>query len=101
MSALWLGPMRSKARGLAQHGDPPGWLKESDPAAGVILHVMDGTYRLPFPYSVPVALTGAAQLRDDRISSCCYIVNVHTAQPSIMSYITSRNEGMAWYSSSK
>ncbi len=30
--ALWLGPVRPKARGLAQHGDPPGWLKESDPA---------------------------------------------------------------------
>jgi hypothetical protein len=25
-------PMRPKARGLAQHGGPPGWLKESDPA---------------------------------------------------------------------
>jgi hypothetical protein len=23
--------MRPKARGLAQHGDPPGWLEESDP----------------------------------------------------------------------
>ncbi len=26
------------------------WLEESDPA-GVILFVMDGPYRLPFPYS--------------------------------------------------
>jgi len=25
-------PMRSKARGMAQHGGPPGWLEESDPA---------------------------------------------------------------------
>ena len=32
MSALWLGPMRSKARGLAEHGGPPGWLEESEPA---------------------------------------------------------------------
>ncbi len=24
--------MRLKARGLAQHGGPPGWLEESDPA---------------------------------------------------------------------
>ncbi len=24
--------MRPKARGLAQHGGPPGWLAESDPA---------------------------------------------------------------------
>ncbi len=39
-------------RGLAQHGTvggPPGWLEESDPA-GVILYVMDGPYRLTFPY---------------------------------------------------
>jgi hypothetical protein len=42
--------MRPKARGLAQHGGPPGWLEESDPA-GFILYVMDGPYRLPFPYS--------------------------------------------------
>jgi hypothetical protein len=27
-------PMRSKARRLVQHGGPPGWLEESDPAAG-------------------------------------------------------------------
>ena len=27
-----LGPMRPKASGLAQHGGPPGWLEESDPA---------------------------------------------------------------------
>ncbi len=33
--------MRPKARGLAQHGGPPGWLEESDPAV-VILYVMDG-----------------------------------------------------------
>jgi hypothetical protein len=32
--------MRSKARGLAEHGGPPGWLEESDPA-GVVLYVMD------------------------------------------------------------
>jgi hypothetical protein len=32
--------MRPKARRLAQHGGPPGWLEESDPA-GVILHVRD------------------------------------------------------------
>jgi hypothetical protein len=25
-------PMRPKARGLAQHGGPPGWLEEIDPA---------------------------------------------------------------------
>jgi hypothetical protein len=58
-----------------------------------ILYVMDGPYRLPF-CSVPVALTGAAQLRADGISSCCYIVNVHN-HPSLA---TSRKEGMAWYS---
>jgi hypothetical protein len=49
-------------------------------SAGVILYVMDGPYRLPFPYRIhlfAVALTGAPQLRGDAISSCCYIVNVH------------------------
>jgi hypothetical protein len=41
--------MMPKARGLAQHGGLPGWLDEIDPA-GVILYVMDGLYRPPFPY---------------------------------------------------
>jgi hypothetical protein len=41
--------MRTKAIGLVQHGGPPGWLEESYPA-GVIFYVMDGSYRLPFPY---------------------------------------------------
>jgi hypothetical protein len=45
--------------------------------------------------TLPVALTGAAQLRADGISSCCYIINVHN-HPS---WATSRKEGMAWYSS--
>jgi hypothetical protein len=30
-----------KARGLAQHGGPPGWLEESDPA-GCDFYVMEG-----------------------------------------------------------
>jgi hypothetical protein len=33
--------MRPKARGLAQHGGPPGYLEEIDPV-GVMLYVMDG-----------------------------------------------------------
>jgi hypothetical protein len=41
--------MGPKARVLAKPDGPPGWLEESDPA-GVILYVMDGPYRLPFPY---------------------------------------------------
>ncbi len=40
--------MRPKARGLAQNGGPSGCPEESDPA-DVILYVMDGPYRLPFP----------------------------------------------------
>jgi hypothetical protein len=59
-----LKPMRPKAGGLAKHGGPPDWLKENDPT-GVILYV-------------PLAFSGAAQLRADGISSCCYIVNVKT-----------------------
>jgi hypothetical protein len=39
------GPMRPKARGLAQRGGPPGC-----DLASVILYVMDGPHRLPFPY---------------------------------------------------
>jgi hypothetical protein len=68
--------MRPKARGLAKHGGPPGWLEESVPA-GVILYMMDGPYSLPFPYLPYLSMTGAAQLRADGISSCCYKVNVH------------------------
>jgi hypothetical protein len=79
--------MRPRARGLAQHGGPPGWLEESDPA-GSILYVMDGPYHLPF-CAVPVALTGAAQLRAYGI----YIVNECT-QPSVMSYVTQGRLGM-------
>jgi hypothetical protein len=56
---------RPKARGLARHGAPPGWLEMSDPA-GVILYGMDGPYGLTFL----VALTGAAQLRADETCSC-------------------------------
>ncbi len=37
----------TKARGLVQHGGPPGWLEESGPA-GVILHEMVGPFRLAF-----------------------------------------------------
>ncbi len=48
--------MRPKAREVAQHGGPPGWLEESDPA-GVILYMMDGLYLLPFR-TIPVALRG-------------------------------------------
>ncbi len=85
--------MRPKARGLAQHGGPPGWLEKSDPA-GVVLYVMTG-YNAGLFHAVPVALTGVAQLRADGISSCCYIVNVHNHS----FLVTSRKEGMAWYSS--
>jgi hypothetical protein len=51
--------MRLKARGLAQHGGPHGWLEEGNPA-GVILYVMGGAVPLSF-FKVPVTLIGAAQ----------------------------------------
>jgi hypothetical protein len=41
--------MRLKARGLAQHGGPPDWLEESEPAGCVF--VLDGRF-------MPPALTG-------------------------------------------
>jgi hypothetical protein len=44
-SVLWR-PMRPKARGMAQHDGPPGWLEESGPA-GCDCVVMDGPCRLP------------------------------------------------------
>jgi hypothetical protein len=66
--------MRPKDRGLAQYGGTPGWLEESD-LAGVILYVMTGRTACLFR-TVPVALTGAAQLRADGIYICCYIINV-------------------------
>jgi hypothetical protein len=88
-----LQAMRPKIRGLAQHGGPPGWLERSDLAGG-ILFVIDGRIGCLF-HTVPVALTGAAQLRADGISSCCYIVNVFN-HPS---WAMSGKEGLAWYSS--
>ncbi len=42
----------------------------------MIFYVMDGSYLMLFP-TVPVALTGAAQMRADGISRCSNIVNVH------------------------
>ncbi len=71
ISNIQLSTQTPKARGLTRHGGPPGWLEKSDPA-GVILDVMDCLSR-----TVPVALAGAAQVRADGISSCCYIINVH------------------------
>ncbi len=69
---MFLQYMRPKARGLAQHGGPPGWLKESDPA-GVILYMVDGPYRLPFPYRIgcPDMSCPTAYWWNP---SCCYIV---------------------------
>ncbi len=51
------GSMRPKARGLARHGSPSGYLEESDPAV-VILYMMDGRAAFFF-LSIPAALTGA------------------------------------------
>ncbi len=69
-------PSSPKSRELAQHGGPPGWLEESDPA-GVILYLMDGPYTGCLFCNVQVALTKASQLRADVMSSCCYLLNVH------------------------
>ncbi len=68
--------MRPMARGLVQHGGRPGWLEESNPA-GVILYVMDGPYRLPFPYRTGCPARSCPSAADG-ISSCCYTVNVQT-----------------------
>jgi hypothetical protein len=42
--------MVPKARGLAQHGGPPGYRWRDSDQTGVILYVMDGRYGLSFPY---------------------------------------------------
>ncbi len=62
-------PMRPKSRGLAQHGGSPGWLEES-----VILYTWWTGRTACLSCTVPVALTGAAQLWSNGISSCCYII---------------------------
>jgi hypothetical protein len=51
---------------------------------------------LPFrPKLGPLgALSGAAQLRALGISSCCYIINVHNTQPSVMGYVTQKRHGL-------
>jgi hypothetical protein len=43
--------MRPKARGLAHHGGPPGWLEESDPA-GVILYCDGRAVLTALPYGL-------------------------------------------------
>ncbi len=43
--------------------------------------------------TVPVSLTGAAQLWADGISSCCYMINIHN-HPSVMSYVTQGRHGL-------
>ncbi len=85
---------RPKARGLTQHGGPPGWLVESDPADVILFASLFRT--------VSVALPEAAQLRADGISSCCYIVNVHN-HPSCATLwpgtLVSRPTSSLWLSS--
>ncbi len=54
--------VRPKIRGLAQHGGPPGWLDESDSAVWFFTLWTGRT--ACFFRTVPVALTGAAQLRN-------------------------------------
>ncbi len=70
--------MRPKARWLAQHGGPPGWLEESDPAGCDF--VRDGR-------SVPPALKVPHHLHRS-------VLNVYKTP----SKATSRNESLAWYS---
>ncbi len=82
-----LNPMRPKARGLAQHGGPPGQLEESDPA-GVILYVTDGHHLILF-HTLPVALTEAAQLH-----KLMEFPDSKCTQLSVMSYVTQGRHGL-------
>ncbi len=82
--------VRPKARGLAQHGGPPGWLEESEPA-GVILFVMDGPRRLPFLYR-----TGCPERSCPAASSWNFQLLLYSkcTQPSVMSYFTQGRHGL-------
>ncbi len=74
INGVTFAPMKTKTKGLAQQGGPPGWLEESKPAS-VIMYVMYG------PYCLPLRTVTVAQLRADGIFSCCYVVNVHNHPP--------------------
>ena len=71
--------MRPEARGMAQHGVPPGWLEESDPAGCDFVRDGLSMPRLPWPHH----LSG-----DD------LFLNVHKTPSWAMSRMA-----MAWYSS--
>jgi hypothetical protein len=80
----------NKAKGLAEYGGPPGRLKESDPA-GVILYVMDGPYRLPFPYHTG-CLDGCYPAA--RLWNFHLLLYSKCTQPSVMSYVTQGRHGL-------
>ncbi len=89
--------MRPKARRLAQHGRPPGWLEESDPT-GMILYAIVGPcrlpgvlYRLPCLPNIGLLANPAAE---KAAAAAGILVNVHN--PS--TWAMSRKEGMAWNS---
>jgi hypothetical protein len=87
--------MRPKAtEGWPNTAARPGWPEESDPA-GVILYVMDGPYRLPFPYS-----TGCPDRSCPAASWWNFQLSLYSkyTQPSVMSYVTQGRHG-PWYSS--
>ncbi len=75
--------MRSKARGLAEHDGPPGWLEESDPAGCDF--VRDGRSMPPSLTDHTACLGLGADL----------LLNVHKTTSCAMSH----KEGMTWYSS--
>jgi hypothetical protein len=57
-------PMRPKARGLAQHGGPPGFLEESDPAGCDF--VCDGRSMPPAPTDYTTCTQHRHELRHAR-----------------------------------
>ncbi len=75
--------MSPKARGLAQQGGPPGWLKESDTEGCDFIR--DGR-------SMAACLDGPHHLS---LSGADLFLNVHKTLSSAMSH----KEGMIWYSS--
>jgi hypothetical protein len=63
--------MRPTARGFAQHGGPPGWLDEKDPAGRDLVRDGQSMPSALTDRNVCPALSGATQLRASGKSSCC------------------------------
>jgi hypothetical protein len=88
--------MRPKARGLAQQGSPPLVAKWEWPSRCVFVCDRTGRTACLF-HTLPVALTGAAQLRADGTFQLL-LYSSKCTKPSVMSYITQGRHDLVLYS---